>query len=63
MKTTYRQQMAQKTKRRIYRAAIKLISKRGFDNVSVSDIVEAAQVSRGSFISTSKTKTISFPKP
>lgn len=49
MKTTYRQQMAQKTKRRIYRAAIKLISKRGFDNVSVSDIVEAAQVSRGSF--------------
>lgn len=45
----YRQQQAKNTKQLIFRTAIALFQEHGFENVTVADIVKAAQVSRGCF--------------
>ena len=46
---TARKTQSEENKKRIIRAASALIGERGFDNVSVSDITEAAGVSKGAF--------------
>jgi len=48
-KLTSRQLQAQKTKRRIYNAAVDLFSKQGFDNTTIEDISRKADVSVGAF--------------
>ncbi|MBI9074382.1 MAG: TetR/AcrR family transcriptional regulator [Desulfatibacillum sp.] len=46
---TKRQEQAQNTRQRIYDVAFQLISDRGFDNVTVDAICEAAGVAKGGF--------------
>lgn len=49
IKLTSRQIKAQDTKQKIYEAALGEIQKRGYANVFISDITEAAGVAKGSF--------------
>lgn len=56
-KLTSRQLQAQKTKRRIYNAAVDLFSKQGFDNTTIEDISKKADVSVGAFYHYYTTKT------
>lgn len=46
---TYRQEMAENTKKLLMKTATTLFHKHGYNNVTVSDIVKSAKVSRGSF--------------
>lgn len=46
---TNRQQKAQDTKLKIYYAALEEIKKKGYSNVTIGDITEAAGVAKGSF--------------
>jgi TetR/AcrR family fatty acid metabolism transcriptional regulator len=46
---TKRQEQALETKNRIYNAAIDLMDREGFDNITIADISEAAGVSVGAF--------------
>jgi AcrR family transcriptional regulator len=46
---TRRQEQALETKNRIYNAAVELMERKGFDNVTVADISKAAGVSIGAF--------------
>ena len=46
---TKRQEQALETKSRIYNAAIELMDREGFDNITIADISEAAGVSVGAF--------------
>jgi TetR/AcrR family fatty acid metabolism transcriptional regulator len=46
---TKRKQQAIETKKRIFDAAIKLINKKGFENISISEICKSAKCSVGSF--------------
>lgn len=48
-KHTSRQLQAQKTKRRIYKAAVDLFDKHGFNNTTIEDISRKAGVSVGAF--------------
>ena len=48
-KRTSRQLQAQKTKRKIYNAAVELFNKHGFDNTTIEDISRKAGVSVGAF--------------
>ena len=48
-KITSRQLQAQKTKDRIYSTALRLMKTKGFDNVTIEDIISEAQVSVGTF--------------
>jgi AcrR family transcriptional regulator len=48
-KLTSRQLQAQKTKRKIYNAAVDLFSRHGFDNTTIEDISRKAGVSVGAF--------------
>lgn len=56
MSQTYRQQMAEKTKQHITHTALRLFQEHGYSNVSISDIVEAAGISRGGFYAHFKNK-------
>lgn len=56
-KLTSRQLQAQKTKRRIYNAAVDLFSKQGFDNTTIEDISRKADVSVGAFYHYYSSKT------
>lgn len=56
-KLTSRQLQAQKTKRRIYNAAVELFSKQGFDNTTIEDISRKADVSVGAFYHYYSSKT------
>lgn len=56
-KLTSRQLQAQKTKRRIYNAAVDLFSKQGFDNTTIEDISKKADVSVGAFYHYYSSKT------
>ncbi|WP_312700271.1 TetR/AcrR family transcriptional regulator [Sedimentibacter sp.] len=47
---------AQKTKDKIYKTSIKLFMSRGFDNVSIQDIANSANISVGSFYNYYKSK-------
>jgi len=60
-KLTSRQLQAQKTKRRIYNAAVDLFGRHGFDNTTIEDISKKADVSVGAFYHyyTSKTEIYS----
>ena len=49
VKHTSRQLQAQKTKRKIYNAAVDLFDKCGFDNTTIEDISKKAGVSVGAF--------------
>jgi AcrR family transcriptional regulator len=46
---TKRQEQALETKNRIYNAAIELMDREGFDNITIADISERAGVSVGAF--------------
>ncbi len=46
---TSRKQQADATKRRIFDCALKLLMERGYENITIRDIVTAASVSIGSF--------------
>lgn len=48
-KITYRQEMAAKTRNMIFKTAISLFLIHGYNNVTISDIVSALNISRGSF--------------
>ncbi len=48
-KHTSRQLQAQKTKRKIYKAAVELFDRHGFDNTTIEDISKKAGVSVGAF--------------
>jgi AcrR family transcriptional regulator len=48
-KQTSRQLQAQRTKHKIYKAAVELFDKNGFDNTSIEDISRKAGVSVGAF--------------
>lgn len=48
-KRTSRQLQAQRTKHKIYKAAVELFDKNGFDNTSIEDISRKAGVSVGAF--------------
>lgn len=56
-KLTSRQLQAQKTKRRIYNAAVDLFGKQGFDNTTIEDISKKADVSVGAFYHYYSSKT------
>jgi TetR/AcrR family transcriptional regulator, fatty acid metabolism regulator protein len=49
IKLTKRQEQAIEIKNRIYTAAIKLIDKRRFENITIADISEKSEVSVGAF--------------
>lgn len=51
-----RRQQARETKEHIFNTALKLLNERGFEAIKVRDIVEAAQVSVGSFYNYYSTK-------
>lgn len=55
-KLTKRQIQAQETHDKIYAIAINLIEKKGFENITVAEICEAAHVSVGSFYNYFKSK-------
>src|ERR1039457_5580663 len=44
-----RQRRAAETRLRLFRCALQLIAERGFPNVTVEDITEAADVGKGTF--------------
>lgn len=48
-KLTKRKVQAQKTKKKIYDVAMKLMNKKGFDNTTIAEISKAANVSVGTF--------------
>ena len=47
--STQKAQQAEKTKKKLERVALRLFSKRGFDQVSIRDICQEAKVSVGTF--------------
>lgn len=51
-----RQRRAAETRVRLFRCALQLFSERGFPNVTVEDITEAADVGKGTFFNYFKTK-------
>lgn len=51
-----RQRRAAETRIRLFRCALQLFSERGFQNVTVEDITEAADVGKGTFFNYFKTK-------
>lgn len=51
-----RRQQARETKEHIFNTALRLLNERGFEDIKVRDIVEAAQVSIGSFYNYYSTK-------
>jgi AcrR family transcriptional regulator len=53
---TRRQLQAKATRKHIYDTAMRLMGERGYDEVSIADIVKAAEVSTGSFYHYFKTK-------
>lgn len=53
---SYRDEMAQKTKEKILMIAADLFEQNGYDNVSVSDIIRAANISNGCFYGHFKNK-------
>jgi AcrR family transcriptional regulator len=54
--TGRRERKAAETRRTLFRAALKLFSERGFNNVTVEDITEAADVGKGTFFNYFPTK-------
>lgn len=52
-----REQQTELTKRRIYECASRLFEERGYDNVTIADILEASGVSNGSFYHHFKSKS------
>lgn len=53
---TSRQKQAEETKRHIFQVALKMLDERGYEAIKVRDIVEAAQVSVGTFYNYYTTK-------
>ena len=51
-----RERRAAETRRRLFRCALQLIAERGFPNVTVEDITEAADVGKGTFFNYFATK-------
>ena len=51
-----RERRAAETRIRLFRCALKLFAKRGFQNVTVEDITEAADVGKGTFFNYFETK-------
>jgi len=51
-----RQRRAEETRLRLFRSAIQLFAERGFPNVTVGDITEAADVGKGTFFNYFETK-------
>jgi AcrR family transcriptional regulator len=51
-----RQRRAAETRLRLFRSALQLFAERGFPNVTVEDITEAADVGKGTFFNYFKTK-------
>src|ERR1035437_2483428 len=51
-----RQRRAAETRLRLFRCALQLIAERGFPNVTVEDITEAADVGKGTFFNYFATK-------
>src|ERR1017187_10047752 len=51
-----RQRRAAETRLRLFRCALQLIAERGFPNVTVEDITEAADVGKGTFFNYFETK-------
>jgi AcrR family transcriptional regulator len=51
-----RQRRAEETRLRLFRSAIQLFAERGFSNVTVGDITEAADVGKGTFFNYFETK-------
>ena len=51
-----RQRKAAETRRALFRASLKLFAERGFNNVTVEDITEAADVGKGTFFNYFPTK-------
>lgn len=49
MEKKTREQQAEETRRRIYQTALKLFEKKGFNNVSVDEIVRKSNSSKGAF--------------
>lgn len=56
VKLTKRQMQANETKERIYRSALELLERDGFENIRIEDICTQAQVSIGSFYTYFKSK-------
>jgi len=54
--TGRRERRAAETRRRLFRCALQLIAERGFPNVTVEDITEAADVGKGTFFNYFETK-------
>lgn len=53
---TKRKIAAQETKRKIYKSAMKLFQQNGYDNVTVEDITQKANVAKGTFYTYFKSK-------
>ena len=49
MEKRTREQQAAETRKRIYQTALKLFEKKGFNNVSVDEIVRKSKSSKGAF--------------
>ena len=56
MTTTNRQTQAEQTKQRLFDTALELFKKKGFDNVSVDEIVKQSNSSKGAFYGHFKSK-------
>src|SRR5664279_3014388 len=56
LKMGRRQRRAAETRLRLFRCALQLIAERGFPNVTVEDITEAADVGKGTFFNYFATK-------
>ncbi|MFC7364181.1 MULTISPECIES: TetR/AcrR family transcriptional regulator [Bhargavaea] len=56
MTTTNRQTQAEQTKQRLFDTALELFKKKGFDNVSVDEIVQKSNSSKGAFYGHFKSK-------
>src|SRR5664279_1515433 len=56
LKVGRRQRRAAETRLRLFRCALQLFSERGFSNVTVEDITEAADVGKGTFFNYFETK-------
>lgn len=54
------QRRQQETKERIFRVAMELFQKQGFDNTTVSDITDAADIGKGTFFTYFPTKEAIF---
>jgi AcrR family transcriptional regulator len=57
---TRTQKRQKETKERIFRAAVKLFIKKGFENTTVSEITEAADIGKGTFFTYFPTKEAVF---